>query len=263
MRNYKIGPKLGSGGFGLVCEGTRNEDELKVAVKISVKAPNMPNISVPGHPNRLPLEIGLTLMANKGPSAPQIIQLLDWEEETDHYIMVMERPSPCMDLLSFMELHGGILDERTARYVMRQVICAAKACFEKGVFHRDIKPENLLVNPDTMEVKLIDFGCGALMKKSAFKDFCGTEQYFPPEYKFKGTYHAKPMTVWSLGIVLFEMVCGDFPTAGDLYLIAANIWTRPGLSQECCDLICDCLQPKPKKRLALKKIHLHDWFEVC
>ncbi|XP_043099129.1 serine/threonine-protein kinase pim-3-like [Puntigrus tetrazona] len=131
MRNYKIGPKLGSGGFGLVCEGTRNEDELKVAVKFSVKAPNMPNISVPGHPNRLPLEIGLTLMANKGPSAPQIIQLLDWEEETDHYIMVMERPSPCMDLLSFMELHGGILDERTARYVMRQVICAAKACFEK------------------------------------------------------------------------------------------------------------------------------------
>ncbi|XP_043099128.1 serine/threonine-protein kinase pim-1-like [Puntigrus tetrazona] len=115
MRNYKIGPKLGSGGFGLVCEGTRNEDELKVAVKFSVKAPNMPNISVPGHPNRLPLEIGLTLMANKGPSAPQIIQLLDWEEETDHYIMVMERPSPCMDLLSFMELHGGISRARGAR----------------------------------------------------------------------------------------------------------------------------------------------------
>ncbi|RXN27657.1 tubulin delta chain [Labeo rohita] len=136
-----------------------------VAVKFSVKAPNMPYITEPGHPKCFPLEIGLTLMANKGPSAPEIIKLLDWQEETDHYIMVMERPFPCMDLLSFKQL-------------------------------------------------------------------------------------------------LFEMVCRDFPIAEDLYMTAANIWTRPGLSQECCELICDCLQPKPKKRLALEKIHLHDWFKV-
>ncbi|KAF4110809.1 serine/threonine-protein kinase pim-2-like isoform X2 [Onychostoma macrolepis] len=262
LRHYKIGPKLGAGGFGLVYAGTRHEDGLKVAVKFSVKAPNMPYITAPGHPKRLPLEIGLTLMANKGPSAPQIIKLLDWQEETDHYIMVMERPLPCMDLLSFMELHGGTLDEGTARHVMRQVIRAAKVCCDNGVFHRDIKPENLLVNQDTMEVKLIDFGCGALMKKSSFKVLCGTRQFFPPEYKFNGKYHAKPITVWSLGIILFEMVCGDFPTADDLYLTSANIWTGPGLSQECCELICDCLQPKPKKRLTLEKMHLHDWFKT-
>ncbi|KAL0188569.1 hypothetical protein M9458_015668, partial [Cirrhinus mrigala] len=123
----------------------------------------------PGHPKCLPLEIGLTLMANKGPSAPEIIKLLDWQEDTDHYIMVMEQPFPCMDLFSFMELHGGTLNERTARRVMWQVVRAANVCCENGVFHRDIKLENLLVNPDTMEVKLIDFGCGALMKKSAYK----------------------------------------------------------------------------------------------
>ncbi len=110
-------------------------------------------------------------MANKGPSAPQIIQLLDWQEETDHYIMVMERPLPCMDLLSLMELHGGTLDEGTAQHVMRQVIRATKVCCDNGVLHRDIKPENLLVNQDTMEVKMIDFVCGAFMKKSAFKVF--------------------------------------------------------------------------------------------
>ncbi|XP_059359884.1 serine/threonine-protein kinase pim-2-like [Carassius carassius] len=222
----------------------------------------MPFIRVPGHPKRLTREIGLTLMANKSPSSPQIIKLLDWQEYTGHYIMVMERPLPCMDLLSFMELHGGTLNEGTAQHVMWQVVCAANVCCDNGVFHRDIKPENLLVNQDTMEVKLIDFGCGALMKETAFKVFCGTKEYFPPEFKLTGKYHAKPMTVWSLGILLFEMVCGDFPTAKDLYMTAANIWTNPGLSQECCRLICDCLQSEPKKRLTLEMMHLHDWFKV-
>ncbi|KAL1260620.1 hypothetical protein QQF64_008447 [Cirrhinus molitorella] len=66
----------------------------------------MPYITAPGHPKRLPLEIGLTLMAIKG-SAPQIIKLLDWQEETGHYIMVMEQPFPCMDLLRFIKIHGG------------------------------------------------------------------------------------------------------------------------------------------------------------
>ncbi|KAK2914141.1 hypothetical protein Q8A67_002540 [Cirrhinus molitorella] len=262
MRRYEIGPKLGEGGFGLVYAGTRREDGLKVAVKFSVKAPDMLYITVPGHPKRLPLEIGLTLMANKGSSAPEIIKLLDWQEDTDQFIMVMERPFPCMDLFSFMELHGGTLHERTARRIMWQVVRAANACCENGVFHRDIKLENLLVNPDTMEVKLIDFGCGTLMKKVAYKVFCGTREYFPPEFKFTGKYYAKPTTVWSLGILLFEMVCGYLPSAEDLFMTTANIWTSPGLSQKCCELICDCLQPKPKKRLALEKMHLHDWFKV-
>ncbi len=119
------------------------------------------------------MEIGLMLMANNGPSIPQIIKLLDWEDDTDHYVMVMEFPVPCVDLLSFVDHHGGSLDEGTARNIMRQVIDAAKISCDRGVFHRDIKLENLLVNQDTMEVKLIDFGCGALMKNSAFKVFHG------------------------------------------------------------------------------------------
>ncbi len=116
------------------------------------------------------MEIGLMLMANNGPSIPQIIKLLDWEDDTGHYVMVMECPVPCMDLHSFVKLHGGSLDEGTARHVMRQVIHAANICSKRGVFHRDIKLQNLL---DTMEVKLIDSGCGALMKNSAFKSFSG------------------------------------------------------------------------------------------
>ncbi|XP_026068484.1 serine/threonine-protein kinase pim-2-like [Carassius auratus] len=259
---YTVGCKLGEGGCGSVYEGTRCKDGLQVAVKCSSKTPNMPSIKVPGHPKRLPIEIGLLLMANKGPSVPQIIQLLDWEDDADHYVMVMERPIPCVDLFSFVENHGGSLDEGTARNIMRQVTDAAKTCCKRGIFHRDFKLENLLVNEDTMEVKLIDFGCGALMKKSAFKVFHGTRVYCPPEFYMKGRYHAKPTTVWTLGFILYEMLCGEAPTSYDRSMITVKLWTRPGLSKECCQMICDCLQPKPGKRLSLDKMHLHDWFKV-
>uniref|UniRef100_A0A672MPQ8 non-specific serine/threonine protein kinase n=1 Tax=Sinocyclocheilus grahami TaxID=75366 RepID=A0A672MPQ8_SINGR len=235
-KQYKIGRMLGEGGCGSVYEGTRCNDGLK-----------------PGHPKRLPMEIGLMLMANKGPSVPQIIELLDWEDDTDHYVMVMERPVPCVDLFSFVDHHGGSLDEGTARNIMRQVTDAAKTCCERGVFHRDLKLENLLVNLDTIEVKLIDFGCGALMKNSAFKSFSGTRPYCPPEFNMKGRYHAKPTTVWTLGFILYEMLCGECPTSYD---------RTNSFKEKCCQMICDCLQPDPQKRLSLDKMHLHDWFKV-
>ncbi|RXN36657.1 serine threonine- kinase pim-2-like protein [Labeo rohita] len=259
---YKVGCKMGEGGCGTIYEGTRCNDGLKVALKCSMKMQDMPSLKVPGHPKHFPMEIGLMLKANEGPSIPQIIKLLDWVDDKDYYVMVIERPMPCMDLFSFVEFHGGKLDEGTARIIMRQAIDAAQTCCKRGVFHRDIKLENLLVKQDTMEVKLIDFGCGTLMTKFAFKDFQGTRVCCPPEFYMKGKYHAKPTTVWTLGFMLYEMLCGECPKPYDRHMISVNLWTRHGLSQECCQMICACLQPKPKNRLSLDKMHLHDWFKV-
>nr|XP_021330921.1 serine/threonine-protein kinase pim-2 [Danio rerio] len=168
-----MGDKLGKGGFGSVYKATRRRDGLEVAVKCTVKSPKMKEMTVPGYDKPLPTEIALTIMANNGPYVPEIIQLLDWEDNDAHYIIIMERPIPCMDLLHFLRHKDGPLDEKTGRHIMRQAIHAVSVCFDRGVFHRDIKLENLLVNPDTLEVKLIDFGCGAIVKKSGYKVFCG------------------------------------------------------------------------------------------
>uniref|UniRef100_A0A673NDI8 non-specific serine/threonine protein kinase n=1 Tax=Sinocyclocheilus rhinocerous TaxID=307959 RepID=A0A673NDI8_9TELE len=257
---YEFGPKLGKGGYGYVHAGTRCKDGLKVAVKIAEKTPDMPYIRVVSS-LRLPMEIGLTLMANKGPSDPHIIKLLDWQDNPDYYVMVLERPMPSMSLFSFVKLRQR-LEEGIARHFMWQVIHAANICCERGVFHRDIKLENLLVNPDTLEVKLIDFGCGMLMKDSAYVTFNGTEMFCPPEFDVDGRYYAKPATVWSLGILLFVMVCGYYPDDKDLQMISKNEWSKPNLSQECCQMICNCLQPDPQQRLVLEEMQLHDWFMV-
>ncbi len=87
--------------------------------------------------------------------------------------MVLQRPSPCENLSIFLERCGGIFDEEFARHVMQQVIEAADKCCSRGILHRDIKLENLIVNTDTLDVTLIDFGCGDLLHEMPYNTFSG------------------------------------------------------------------------------------------
>ncbi|XP_057175785.1 uncharacterized protein LOC130545361 [Triplophysa rosa] len=262
-RRYEIGRKLGQGGFGYVHEGTRLRDGLKVAVKIVKKTDDVREdyINFPGHPEPLPREVGLQMLACEGVHVPVIVQLLDWQDDLDRYFMVLERPSPCMDLLGFMKSNGGRVTEYIAQAIMGQATYAAAVCCLRGVFHRDIKLENLLINPDTLEVKMIDFGCGDLLKRSAYKEYMGTRIYMCPEYLEWGEYYGKPATVYSLGVLLFAMVCGRFPTYSDLDQINEKSWSKDGLTEECCHLIEACLQEDPEDRLDLDEILEHKWFQ--
>ncbi|CAM4715478.1 unnamed protein product [Leuciscus chuanchicus] len=230
LSRYEMGRILGKGSFGSVYEGQRLEDGLEVAVKIARKPQNMKYISIPGHPGQLPLEVGLLILANRGPKVSGIIELLDWQDQPDQYIMVLERPSPCEDLRHFWKRHKGILDEDTARFIMAQATMAAHMSCRRGVFHRDVKLENLLINTETLEVKLIDFGCGDLLQEAGYERFSGTRRYCPPEYYTEGKYHGRPATVWSLGVLLFLLVCGRYPEPRDRQMIDEDTWSDPGLS---------------------------------
>lgn len=87
--------------------------------------------------------------------------------------MVLERPMPSEDLVTFLLRQKSIIDEDVARVIMRQATLAAQTCCRRKVFHRDIKMENLLINPDTLEIKLIDFGCGEILTDGPYRDFAG------------------------------------------------------------------------------------------
>ncbi|KAF4094831.1 hypothetical protein G5714_023909 [Onychostoma macrolepis] len=228
---YTICDQLGKGGFGVVYEGRRLDDDLKVALKYVTKTQHMECIFIPDHPNPLPKEIALTILANKGPSVPEIIRLLDWTDHPDHFVMVLECPSPCENLIEFMRRHGGSLDEEKTQKIMWQAAHAANMCCLRGVFHRDVKLGNLLINRETSEVKLIDFGCGDILRRSPYKSYRGTTAYSPPEYHSRGKYYGGPATVWSLGIVMFKLLCGHFPSDYDLYLLQHKQWSKPGLSK--------------------------------
>ena len=74
--------------------------------------------------------------------------------------------------------------------------------------HRDLKSENILVDLDTETLVLIDFGASAIYKSSTsyYSDFHGTKQYKSPEYIIKKRYNGAASTVWTLGVLLYDMV---------------------------------------------------------
>lgn len=101
-----------------------------------------------------------------------VVQLIDYFEKPDSFIVVMDRPDPCKDLFDYIT-EKGVLDESEARDILSQVLRTLIEVHKAGVIHRDIKDENLLVELDTKCVKLIDFGSGTFYKDTLYTEFEG------------------------------------------------------------------------------------------
>uniref|UniRef100_A0A3B1IYN2 Serine/threonine-protein kinase n=1 Tax=Astyanax mexicanus TaxID=7994 RepID=A0A3B1IYN2_ASTMX len=263
-KQYKCGALLGSGGFGSVFAGQRISDGLQVNSKTSFSHHFLSLCpSQPDKPSLVPMEIALLLQLGRespaGPSHRGIIRMLDWFEVPGQgYLIVFERPQPCKDLFDFIT-ERGVVEEPLAQRFLKQVVEAIQFCHSKGVVHRDIKDENILVDTRTGDLKIIDFGSGALLKDSIYTDFEGTRVYSPPEWIVHQQYEAVPLTVWSLGVLLYDMVCGDIPFEMDRDIVSANPSFTKRISKECQSLIRWCLSFHSKDRPTLEQILQHPW----
>ncbi|KAK6310512.1 hypothetical protein J4Q44_G00185670 [Coregonus suidteri] len=256
---FTLGSMLGKGGCGAVYAAMRKSDGQQVAIKYVNRGMAEPYVKLPGQRSALPLEVALMQIVSRPPSCCYVLGLLDWFEEAEWFILVLERPYPCMDLFDFIEELGGRVDECLARIIMIQVVLAVRHCRDRGVLHRDVKAENLLVQTDNLQVKLIDFGCGDLLRESSYRDYSGTEEYCPPEWVLSGVYQGRHATIWSLGVLLYGLVCGRLPFNKEADIIAGRLRFKKGLTKECKELINWCLQQNPTKRPVLEQILLHDW----
>nr|XP_055029288.1 uncharacterized protein LOC129418360 [Misgurnus anguillicaudatus] len=195
--HYEMGRHIGRGAFGNVYEGRRLSDNKKVAIKTIDKSFRNRYIELPDHKSDLLAEVAINLLLLKPKKSPHIVEMLDWFTEDDEHILVLEYPDPCVTLTKFIR-DNGCLSEELARDFMRQAILGAKDCFRRGVYHGDIKLDNILINTDTMKLKLIDFGVSQLTEACTVHGVDKRKQ---------GPCVAK--TICSFGALLYKMLHGD------------------------------------------------------
>ncbi|XP_062370226.1 serine/threonine-protein kinase pim-1-like [Cinclus cinclus] len=204
---YQLGLLLGCGSFGSIWEVTRLSNGLLVVIK-RVPWNHIQHWGKLSNGTSAPVEIVLLDKVSTG--FPGVLQLLEWLELPNDILMVLEHPERCQDLCHFIRSQG-FLSEEVTQELFSLVLEAMQYCTSCGVLHRDIKPENILLDLATWQAKLIDFGSGTYLQDTAYTHFTGTPSYSPPEWTHFGWYYGKPATLWSLGILLHQMVCGEHP----------------------------------------------------
>ncbi len=188
---------------------------------------------------------------------PTIVAVYDWGQEQDTSFIVMEyvEGRTLRDLIV-----RGPVDAAQAAEIGGEIAKALSAAHRAGVVHRDIKPGNVLITP-TGEVKVTDFGIArangagdGLTKTGAVM---GTATYFSPE-QAQGLAVDARSDIYSLGVVLYEMVTGAVPFVGDSAVSVAYLHVRepvvapsqrapqvpPGLEA----IILTCLAKNPDER---------------
>ena len=249
---YVLKGIIGKGGFGTVYAGVRRKDRLKVAVKELPKA----KVFRMSRDGTIPLEIHLMQQVA---DIPGVVRILDFFDMGQSYFIVMERFNS-KDLFDFIS-ENGPLGEQLGRKLFRQVVDTVIACHAKGVLHRDIKDENILIDLSTHQLRLIDFGSGTYLHDGIYTDFEGTRVYSPPEWIRYRRYRAEGLTVWSLGILLYDMLYGDVPYETDHEIREGVIPWREDIkvSNQVRDLIEKCLAPEPEDRPSLLSLRNHPW----
>lgn len=144
---------------------------------------------------------------------PNIVEVYDFFEEGGCYYLVMELVDG-PNLKQHLSAHGPMRPDEALRIAM-QICGALEAAHECGFIHRDIKPQNILLAP-TGEAKLADFGIVHIPRDTAFTSsgtVFGTADYISPE-QAQGLRLGPTTDVYSLGVVLYEMLTGALPFTG-------------------------------------------------
>lgn len=206
---YRLEELVGSGGFGTVFRATHLDLDVDLAIKVL-------------HPHafadfksrqRLKTE-GRVLARLDHPNTVRVWDLVT-SEDPPYLVMDYLEGRP----LSEVMVQNGPMPTRLVCRVAQQIAAGLRAAHRLDLVHRDVKPQNIFLcknQPEGNTVKLLDFGLAGWARDSrqdssgSHDELLGTPRYLAPE-RIQGDRGDKASDVYSLGIVLFEMLTGSFP----------------------------------------------------
>ncbi|XP_015107392.1 testis-specific serine/threonine-protein kinase 1 [Vicugna pacos] len=264
-RGYIMGINLGEGSYAKVKSAYSERLKFNVAVKI-IDRKKAPTDFLEKF---LPREIEILALLNHH----SIVKTYEIFEISDGKVYIVMELGVQGDLLEFIKTRGA-LQEDDARKKFHQLSSAIKYCHDLDVVHRDLKCENLLLDKD-FNIKLSDFGFSKRCLRddsgrlALSKTFCGSAAYAAPEVLQGIPYQPKVYDIWSLGVILYIMVCGSMPYDDSNIKKMLRIQKEhrvdfprsKHLTGECKDLIYRMLQPDVNRRLHIDEILSHCWVQ--
>uniref|UniRef100_A0A7S0I2N3 cGMP-dependent protein kinase n=1 Tax=Hanusia phi TaxID=3032 RepID=A0A7S0I2N3_9CRYP len=267
-KSYEIGKTIGEGSFAVVKAGRHIETGTPVAIKIVSKRDALFN------EESLDREIA-TMMQCDHPNCVALYQVFD-EPQNTYLILELITGGTVMDRIVELDM----CSEHLACNVTKQVLNALQYLHNIGIIHRDLKPENILYasndprSPDYNTIKLADFGLAKFMTGSgAMKTICGTPAYVAPEVLSQEGdapegYDCK-IDLWSLGVVVYVMLCGFPPFADEnrallfeqikrgKYYFLSPYWDS--VSDQAKDMVSKMIVVNPEERLDTTQCLNHPW----
>lgn len=246
--DYHLVDFLGAGGMGEVYRAVHAKIGKVVAIKVLTSQTRHDGLS-----ERFINEARIQArLHHQG-----IATLYDYTEVSGHPCIVMEYIGG-QTLDEFIKLHGSLTSAASLQ-IFQSVAEAVAYIHAHQIVHRDIKSNNIKIGPGG-EVKLLDFGIAkseSSPKLTMKGDVIGTIRYMSPEQLKGGAADARS-DIWSLGILLYEMLTGDVPfqaeTMGELFeQIKNGEYVRPStidpfLPRETEAILTRCLKKNPAQR---------------
>nr|XP_034187178.1 serine/threonine-protein kinase SIK3-like isoform X6 [Osmia lignaria] len=251
---YELEKTIGKGNFAVVKMATHVVTKSKVAIKIIDKTKlNEENLA----------KIFREVHIMKRLRHPHIIRLYQ-VMETEKMIYLVTEYAPGGEIFDHL-VRNGRMPEPEARRIFRQIVLAVRYLHHQRVVHRDLKAENLLLDADN-NIKLADFGFSNEYTPGVpLSTWCGSPPYAAPEI-FEGKHYDGPRAdVWSLGVVLYVLVCGALPFDGPTMQLLRSVVISGKfripffMSAECEKLIRHMLVVEPERRLSISQILAHSW----
>ena len=257
--DYILFDQIGMGTFSKVTRAYHLITEQTVAVKILDKEKIEDEIDI----ERIIREIEIL----KNIHHPNIAQMYETYSTIHNFYLMMELVSGG-DLFDYIS-DNSCLSENESCHFFRQLIGVLEYLISMGITHRDIKPENILLDESHTNIKVIDFGLSNYCEDDELlSSSCGSPCYASPEMLSGNPYRGVKTDIWSAGIVLYSMLVGSLPFDDqELYILYEQIkkgkfFLPSTLSLEAIDLLKRILQVDPKKRIGIKEIKKHPWFNM-